>query len=101
VERDLPEQVSRPEPDTIASTLGFRVINLGRGELQYVEGNHSVFIDSEGVMGPARDIVVYADSLRKWDPPYESEIVDDANRERIFCNVERALASEGIKVDFA
>jgi hypothetical protein len=52
-------------------------------------------------MGPERDIVVYADSLKKWDPPYQSEIIDEANRGRILGNVERALASQGIKVDFA
>jgi hypothetical protein len=97
----LAEQFFRPEPGTIASTLGFIVIDLGRGELQYLEGDHTVFLDSEGVMGPERDIVVYADSLKKWDPPYQSEIIDEANRGRILGNVERALASQGIKVDFA
>jgi hypothetical protein len=96
----MKESFTRTEPDTIASTLGFTVRDLGRGELQYREGNHAVLLDSEGVRGPIRDIVIYQNSLRNWDPPHELEIIDDADRKRILRNVERALGSQGIKIGF-
>jgi hypothetical protein len=98
----MTEQFSRPEPDTIVSTLGFTVKSLdSRGVgVRYSEGGHTLDMDSEGLMGHPSDMVIYSDSITNWDPPFGSELIDPASRERILHNVVRAFASQGMKVHF-
>src|SRR4051812_5373122 len=85
------ETFSEPEPNVIASTAGFSVRVLGRTGLRYIEGDHSVWIDSE-VLATPRGIVMHAPSARVWEGPEPRE-VSDAERERLVSNIKRAFAA--------
>lgn len=85
-----------PKVDVIASDEGFTVEVLGRIGVRYVEGEKSLFVDSEVLMGPAR-LVVFPDSIQRWDPPND-QAVSDRERERIVENLRRAFHFRGFDI---
>lgn len=85
------EGFSESEPNVITSTFGFSVRVLGRTGLRYIEGDHSVWIDSE-VLATPRGIVMHAPSARVWEGPEPRE-VSEAERERLVGNIKRAFAA--------
>lgn len=84
-------------PNVYECSDGYSVEVLGRTGLLYREHDRSLFVDSEVLALPA-GILVYRDSIRRWQsPPGESE-VSEAERDRIVGNVLAALRSQGIDV---
>ena len=75
----------------IESDTGYSVERLGRDGLRYHEGGRSVLIDVE--MLATKGFAIYADSIKKWDPPNKSRI-SNQERDRIVDNVRLALASQ-------
>ena len=69
----MSEQFSEPEPNVIQSNEGFMVKVLGRTGLRYIEGERSVWIDSE-VLGKPRAIAVIKKSIRFWEGPEPAEV---------------------------
>jgi hypothetical protein len=86
-----------PSPNLFESDEGFSVEVLGRTGLRYRENGKSAFVDSE-VMATA-EMVVWKQSIRKWDPPHETEVIDDKGRERILSNILRAFRALGHEID--
>jgi Immunity protein 74 len=82
---------SRPRPNVIESDAGFSLERVGRDGLRYVEGGRSVVIGAE--MLATKGFAIYADSIKKWDPPDKSRI-SKQERDRIVDNVRLALASQ-------
>ena len=54
-------------------------------------------IDSEVLQGPS-GMVVYTDSIVKWQPPHENEEVDDTSRSRITENIKSAFRFRGLEI---
>jgi len=86
-----------PRPNLYESSDGFSVEVLGRTGLCYREGKRKMFVDSEVVTGPA-GMVVYRDSIVRWDSPNEAEIISEAERERILNNIRDAFRSQGFEI---
>lgn len=91
---------SSPRVNLIESDEGFSVEVLGRTGLRYVEGQKSMFIYSEFlVASSSRVLVLYASSIRSWDPPHSAEIVDDTVKNRIIENIRAAFRFHGHEID--
>ena len=82
-----------PRVNVIESDEGVSVEVLGRTGLLYSDKLNSIRIDSEVLTSTG--IAIIKDSIRKWNPPYEKEIVDDAKGKTIIDNIKRALIIKG------
>jgi len=71
---------------------------LGRTGLRYVEGERTLFVDSEILAAPA-GVLIYRDSIKSWDASDEIEPLSEEARQRIVDNIRAALGSQGISVD--
>ncbi|MDR1190056.1 MAG: immunity 74 family protein [Verrucomicrobiales bacterium] len=54
-------------------------------------------IDSEVLQGPS-GLIVYTDSIVKWQPPHEGDEVDEACRKRIVENIKDAFRFRGLEI---
>jgi hypothetical protein len=86
-----------PRPNLVESSDGFSVEVLGQTGLRYREGDREMFVDSEVLPGRS-GMVVYRDTISKWDVPHEADIVDEAQRARILENVRRAFRFQGFDI---
>jgi hypothetical protein len=68
-----------------------RVELQGRAGLIYYEGNRRIKVDSELLAGPQFDIVIYSDSLKAWEPPFDEESLTPQDIERIKFNINSEL----------
>jgi hypothetical protein len=83
------EWISEPEPNLIESNAGFSVRVLGRTGLRYIEGDRSVWIDSEVLAKPGA-VSLFKDSIKVWEGEGAGP-VSTADRDRIACNIKRAF----------
>lgn len=86
-----------PRTNVIESDTGFSVEVLGRVGIRYVEHGRTMTIDSEVLQGPSA-LVLYTDSITKWDAPHDLEVVDSAARRRIAENVRDAFRFRGLDI---
>ncbi len=86
-----------PRVNVIESDEGFSVEVLGPDRVLYIEGPRSVHIDSEFLMGPS-GLVIYPSSIKRWDSPHSTEMIDKATRERIVENIRRAFRFSGHEI---
>jgi hypothetical protein len=92
---------SIPRVNVIESDEGFSVEVLAPdGGLRYAEGPRTMDVDSEMLVGPTA-LVIYARSIKRWNPPYSQESVDEATKERILDNMRRAFRFRGFDIDVA
>jgi hypothetical protein len=87
-----------PRVNVIESEEGFSVEVLGRTGLLYTEQLRSMWIDSE-VLATA-NIAVFTESIRRWNPPYEREPINEDQRDTIIDNIRRAFNWRGTNVLF-
>ncbi len=88
---------SAPRPNLIHSDSGFSVEVLGRTGLRYVEGDRSMFIDSEVLAKPGA-MAVWSGSVKGWDRPHEADVVGSEDRGRIIENIRLAFESQGYEL---
>ncbi len=86
-----------PRVNVIESDEGFSVEVLGPEYVLYVEGPRRVRIDSEFLMGPS-GLVIYPSSMKRWDSPHSTDVIDKATRERIVENIRRAFRFSGHEI---
>lgn len=87
-----------PRPNYYESSQGFSVEVLGRTGLAYREAGRELFVDSEVLTGPT-GMAVYRDSISRWKPPHDAEIVTDEDRARILENIREAFRFQGFEID--
>jgi len=87
-----------PRVNVIESDSGFSVEVLGRTGLCYREGNRNLKVDSEVLMGPS-GMVVDASSVRKWSPPHDDQVIDEARRKEIVGNIQAAFRFRGLEIE--
>lgn len=87
-----------PRPNFYESSDGFSVEVLGRTGLTYQERGRTMFVDTEVLTGPS-GLVVYRDTISRWDPPYAEDLIDDAERERILQNIREAFRFQRFEID--
>ena len=88
---------SAPRPNLIESDSGFSVEVLGRTGMRYVEGERSMFVDSEVLAKPGA-MALWAETIRGWDPPHDAEVLGPDDRSRILENIRRAFESQGYEL---
>jgi hypothetical protein len=62
--------------------------------MRYVEGDRSIFVDSEVLAKPGA-IALWSETIKRWDPPHDAEAVGPEDRSRIIENIQRAFESQG------
>lgn len=72
-------------------TRDYSVKLTGRAGIIYEEGPKKMLIDSELLSGPTFDVVVFLDSIRAWEPPFDAEPLSAADITRIKANVAESL----------
>ncbi len=87
-------EFSTPQVNVIKSDLGFAVEVLGQTGIRYTEGEKSIFIDSEALAKPGA-IALYASSIKRWEPPHETDELESSDRDRIIENIRRAFKFKG------
>jgi hypothetical protein len=85
------------KPNVFESSEGFSVEVLGRAGLSYREGNRTMFVNSEVLMGPS-GMAVYRKSITRWDAPHDNEVIEQADRERILENIRDAFRFQGFDI---
>jgi hypothetical protein len=86
-----------PRANVIESDHGFSVEVLGRTGLRYIEQNKSMKVDSEVLAGPS-GLVLYTDSIKRWDAPHEKEPVNEKMKQRITENIREAFRFRGLEI---
>jgi hypothetical protein len=71
---------------------------LGHTGLRYTEDGRSMFVDSEMLARP-NGIVVYRESISRWNPPHESQTLSEGDCERVLASIVAALRLQGFDVD--
>lgn len=89
----------RTKPNLIESDEGFSIEEFpGRaGKLIYREGERSVGISGEMLVGEAR-YMINPYKIKTWDPPHEDESIDREKLEEIIDNVRRAYRYFGHEI---
>jgi hypothetical protein len=77
----------------------FKVKMRGRSGVIYEEGVRCILIDAEMMIGTT-DLVIYADSLQHWQPPYDAEVITPDDKRRIISNITNELESKGLNIDW-
>jgi hypothetical protein len=88
---------SAPRPNLIESDSGFSIEVLGRTGMRYVEGDRSMFVDSEVLAKPGA-MALWGETIKGWDPPHAAEVVGPDDRRRIIENIRRAFESQGYEL---
>lgn len=76
----------------------FSVKITGRTGLIYKENGKTLMVDSEMLVGEY-DMVIYADSINKWEPPNDNHQFTDEEKERIKSNIASELKS--LRIDWS
>jgi hypothetical protein len=90
--------ITSPRPNYFVSTDGYAIEVLGMTGLRYSEGDRQMFIDSEVVNGPS-GIGLYQQTIQKWDPPHDEELVTETDRSRIVDNIRVVFKWQGYEID--
>lgn len=89
---------STQQGSTVECDEGFSVRILGRAGLMYREGKQQLFVDSELLASPS-GMVIYTDSIKAWQPPFERDEIDAAKKAQIIDNVRRAFHWAGYEIE--
>lgn len=87
-----------PKTNVIESDEGFSVEVLGQTGVLYSEGRRTLKVDSEVLAGPA-GLVIYTDSITRWAPPDDGQLVDASKRQAIVENIRRAFRFRGLEIE--
>jgi hypothetical protein len=93
----MSEWFSEPRANLIESDSGFSVEILGQAGMRYSEGGRTAFVDSE-VLAEPDAMLAYRSSIKRWDPPHESDVLGDSDRDRIIKNITRAFEFKGYQL---
>ncbi|HEY3373442.1 MAG TPA: Imm74 family immunity protein [Candidatus Aquicultor sp.] len=75
----------------------YKVRLRGRSAVIYEEGERKAILEAEMMAGPT-DLVIYLESLRCWQPPYENEVLSSEDKQRIKENITKELEAKGLNI---
>ena len=82
-------------PNAVRSTIGFTVSLVGRSKIVYTEGDKTLTVSAEMLVGNI-DFVIYTKLIKSWAAPFSSESIDADEKERIIKNICDAFDFMGI-----
>ncbi len=56
-----------------------------------------MFVDSEVLAKPGA-MALWGETINRWDPPHDAELVERDDRSRILDNIRRAFESQGYEL---
>lgn len=68
----------------------------GRAGIEYTLGDRVMLIDSEMLAGRDFDMVIYTDSIRRWEPPHNEEAIDPDTYDQIVADIRDQLRQYSI-----
>jgi hypothetical protein len=80
------------------SDEGFSVLVLSRAGIEYREGTRRVLVGSE-VFADGSGITIWPSTIRKWEAPFNLELISESKRAQILTNIVLALSSQGTKIE--
>jgi hypothetical protein len=80
----------------VQSDEGFSVKTTGWEGIVYTQQGKTLHVDSEFLVGPDFNIVVWGGGIKKWD---SGDDIGDSERRIIVDNIVRALHFRNLKVD--
>jgi hypothetical protein len=86
-----------PRINVIESDEGFSIEMIGMFKVKYSEGDKTLLIGSEPLVGPA-GLVLYPNLIKNWDPPHSEQLIDENRRAKIVDNIRRACAFRGFNI---
>ena len=86
-----------PKVNVIESDEGFS-IKVEMTRLVYTEGPKTLYIGSE-ILARPRNIAIWRESIRIWEPPYNHQRINEKKREAIIDNIRRAFHWKGETID--
>lgn len=89
---------SNPRPNLYQSDEGYSVELLGRTGMRYIEGDRSMFVDSEVLATPGFKIATRLSVIKHWERPHENDAVSVEDRSRIVRNIRLALEWQGFQL---
>jgi hypothetical protein len=77
------------------------IVEFARGHIRAAIDGKTVTIDGELLVATPGlpDYVIYKDSIERWDPPNDGEVIDQATRDRIVEMVRAEMLKEGLTID--
>jgi hypothetical protein len=89
--------------NVIESDEGFSVELLPPGgltcpDLKYTQGDKTLIMHTELCGISPYFLVIFPDSIKNWNSPYNEELIDESTRKLIIENVRRAFAAKGQKI---
>ncbi|RPI75903.1 MAG: hypothetical protein EHM45_14265 [Desulfobacteraceae bacterium] len=85
-------------PGRIIFDKEFEVQIVGRGSIIYKEGEKKLNVASEWLESTHHYWII-SDSIRKWEPPFDNELVDYNKKVQIIENIKKALSHINASVD--
>jgi len=88
---------TEPHVNLYVSSEGFSVEVTGRTRILYSENGRTILVDTEFLAGPS-SLVIFADSIKCWQPPLDGEIIKEEERRRVLANIRAAFHWKGIEI---
>ncbi len=83
----------------VGNEQGVEVIQINRHQILYQRPDRSATFEME-ISADNKQISIYMDSKRRWDPPHDREAIWDADKERVRRELKEAFAFKGMEVEF-
>ena len=71
----------------------------GRAGLIYKEDGKTLMADSEMLAGGDYDMVIFTDSINKWEPPYDNIELSEEDKKRMKSNITSEL--KNIRIEWS
>ncbi len=89
----------KPKPNMIESDTGFSVEQVDFSNLAYREGDKTVTLTIEHLVGPAIFVVYLGGYTDRWDPPFDTVIIGNGEWRKIGDNIRDAYRSQGFQIE--
>lgn len=83
------------KPNLVESDEGFSVQTTGWTGMIYTQGEKTLYVDSEYLLGPTYNIMIGASGIKKWN---SGEEISEFERDKIVDNIIRAFHFRKLKV---
>jgi len=88
----------RKNGNIIESDEGFSIEKVGYSQLIYKEGDKTVRVYYEHLVGSV-SMCLYLCSSDHWEPPFDKERITDEDWKRIGENIQQAYKSQGVEIN--
>jgi hypothetical protein len=77
------------------------ITEITRAHIRLTLGEKTVTVEGEGFAPGygSPDFVVYKNSIERWDPPFDVEVIDDIAREQILLEIKQEMSKKGMTIE--